>query len=152
MNHSPRHQHLRGALMMEIAIGETHARDRSTEAGRVFLVEIEARLERNALDRRTHRLAADLERIAGQPQMTNRTGAVELHRASRAHVIEHPARAAGTIEAGEGEHLAGYELAGLFGVHLSGQRRRYHPPGRNGPQYETRKHAATPTFTEHRAI
>src|ERR1700744_5266445 len=145
MNHSPRHQHLRGALMMEIAIGETHARDRSTEAGVVFLVEIEARLERNALDRSAHRLAADLQRIAGEPQMTNRAGAAELHRTCRAHIIENPARATGAVEARKGEHLAGDEPAGLFGIHLPGQRGRYHPTGRNGPQHETRKHAVTPT-------
>src|SRR5260370_1054113 len=46
-------------------------------------------------------LAADLQRIAGQPQVTNWTGARELHRAGRTHVIEHPAGTAGAIEAGE---------------------------------------------------
>jgi hypothetical protein len=80
--------------------------------------------------------------------MTNRTGAAELHRACRPHVVEHPACTAGTIEARKGEHLAGYKLAGLLGIHLPGQCRRYHRPGRNDPQHETRKHAVTPTFTE----
>src|ERR1017187_10701121 len=144
--HRPRHQHLGGALMAEIAIGEAHARDRSAEAALVFLVEIEARLERNALDRRADGLAAALQRIAGQPHVTNWTGAAELHRASRTHVVEYPAGAVGAIEAGKREHLAGYEPAGLIGIHLSGQSGRYHRPGRNCPQHETRKHAVTPTY------
>ena len=145
--HRPRHQHLRRALMTEIAIGEAHARDRSAEAALVFLVEIEAGLERNALDRRADGLAADLKRIAGQPQMAHRTGAAELHRACRAHVVEHPACAAGAVETGKCEHLAGYKPAGLIGVHhLSGQSGRNHRTGRNGPQHETRKHAVTPTY------
>ncbi len=64
--HRPRHQHLGGALMAEIAIGEAHARHRAAEAALVFLVEIETGFERNALDRRADGLAADLQRIAGQ--------------------------------------------------------------------------------------
>src|SRR5712675_2329474 len=47
----PRQQHLGGALTTEIAIGETHARDRSAEVALVLLVEVEARLEREAPDR-----------------------------------------------------------------------------------------------------
>ena len=45
--------------------------------------------------------------------MAHRTGAGELHRARRAHVVEHAAGAAGAVETGEGEHLAGDEPAGL---------------------------------------
>ena len=81
--HRARHQHLCRALVMEVAIGEAHARHRSAEAALVLLVEIEARLERNALDRRADGLAADLKRVAGQPNVTHRTGAAELHRAGR---------------------------------------------------------------------
>src|SRR5580704_6173825 len=73
VGHRPCQQHLRRALMMEIAIGEAHARDRSAEAALVSLVKIEAGLERNALDRRADGLAADLKRIARQPQVSNRT-------------------------------------------------------------------------------
>src|SRR5229473_317460 len=120
--HRPRQQHLRGALVMEIAIGEAHARDRSAEVSLVSLVEIEARLERNALDRRADGLAADLKRIAGKAHVVHRTGARELHRACGTTVVEYPASAAGAIEAGKCEYLAVYELAGLIGIHhLSGQ-------------------------------
>src|SRR5258708_14254990 len=91
MRHRPRQQHLRRALMVEIAIGEAHARNRSAEATLVFLVEIKARLERQALERGADGLAPDLQRIAGQPPVTNWTGAQEIHRAARPHVSASPA-------------------------------------------------------------
>src|ERR1700730_1086315 len=145
LDHGAGHQHLGSALMTEIAIGKAHAGDRSAEAALVLLVEIEAGLERNALDRRADRLAADLQRIARQTHVTNWAGAVELHRACRTHVIEYPACATGAIETGKGKHLAGYKPAGLIGTHLDGQSGNDHRTGRNGPQHETRKHAVTPT-------
>ena len=78
--------------------------------------------------------------LSRAPQ-SHRAGARELHSASRAHVIKHAACAASAIEAGKCEHLAGYKLAGLIGIHhLSGQGGRDHRTGRNGPQHETRKH------------
>src|SRR3984957_20060762 len=58
------HQHLGRALVTEIAIREAHTGNRSAEADFVLLVEIEAGLERDALDRGAYRLAADLKRIA----------------------------------------------------------------------------------------
>src|SRR3982075_2761647 len=75
--HRAGHQHLHRTLMMEIAVSEAHAGNRSAEAALVFLIEIEARLERNALDRCADGLPADLQRITGQPHVTNWTGAVE---------------------------------------------------------------------------
>src|SRR6476646_11383062 len=65
--HRPRQQHLRGALTTEIAISETHARNRSAEVALVLLVEVEARLKRKALDRGADGLAANLKRIARKP-------------------------------------------------------------------------------------
>src|SRR4051794_22928822 len=67
-----RHQHLIAALMVEVAIGEAHARHRAAEAAVVGLLKIETGLERNALDRGANVLAADLERVAGQTEMTDR--------------------------------------------------------------------------------
>src|SRR5215213_3786623 len=96
--HCARQQHLRRALMPEIAIGEAHARYGPTEAALISPVEIETGFEGNALDGSAHRLAADLQRIPRQPHVTNWTGAAELHRASRAHVVEYPACAASAIE------------------------------------------------------
>ena len=76
--HGTRHQHLRGALMAEIAIGEAHARNRAAERAIVTLVEIEARLERKTLDGSTNGLTANLQRIAGQAHIADRARAAEL--------------------------------------------------------------------------
>src|SRR5690242_17099602 len=101
MRHRTRHHHLRRALVMEVAISEAHAGDRAAEADFGRLVEIETGLEWQATQRRTDRLATDLQRVAGQADMADRTGAGELHRAHRPHVVEDAAGAAGTIEAVE---------------------------------------------------
>jgi len=93
-------------------------------------VEIEARLERNAFDRGAHRLAADLKRIAGQTEVTHRPCAGKLHGAGGAHVVQYAACAAGSIETGEHEDLAGDEPTGLIGVHHPGQRGEPIPPHR----------------------
>ena len=140
--HRARHQHAAAALMPEIAIGETHARHRTAKTAFGVLDQIEARLERKALQRRAHRLTANLQRIAGKPDMAHRAGACELHGAGGATVIENAACAAGAIEAGECEHLARHEPAGFIGIHrLPGQSGRNHRGGENGPQHKTRKHA-----------
>src|SRR6185369_15257994 len=144
-SHRARQQHLRSALMAEIAISEAHARHRSAEAALISPVEIETGLEWNPFDRGADGLTADLQRITGETQVTNGTGSVELHRASRTHVVEYPACAACAVEASECEHLAGYELAGLIGTHHPGDCGRDHQTDREGPQHETRKHVVTPT-------
>src|SRR5688572_8384357 len=87
------HQHLRCPLVAEVAIGEAHAGNRAAEAALVSLFKIEAGLERNALDRGAHGLAADLQGIAGQPHVTGRACARELDRAGGAEVIEDAAGA-----------------------------------------------------------
>src|SRR5258708_11709952 len=46
----------RGALTTEIAIRETHARDRSAKVALVLLVEVEARLERKRSEEHTSEL------------------------------------------------------------------------------------------------
>src|SRR5271165_979954 len=94
-----RHQHLGGALMMEVAIREAHAGDRAAEAALVRPVEIEAGLERQAAQRGAHGLSANLQRVARQPDMPDRTGARELHGAGSAHVIEDTPGTAGAVEA-----------------------------------------------------
>jgi hypothetical protein len=144
--HRACHQHLRCALVTEIAISETHAGNRSAEAAIVALVEIEARFERNTLDGGTDGLAADLQGIAGQSHAADRTLAAELDRPGGAEVVEHPACTAGAVETAERKHLASHKPAGFIGIHHSGQRRHNHRPGRDGPQHQTRKHAATPTY------
>src|SRR3954464_12058538 len=105
---------------MEVAIGEAHARHRAAEAAIVGLFKVETGLERNSLDRGTDVLAADLERVAGQPEMLHRTCARKLNGAGSAKVIQNAACAAGTIETGKGEHFAGDEAARLVGIHATG--------------------------------
>src|SRR6266849_2283196 len=140
--HRSRHQHLRDALVAEVAIGEAHAGDRTTEVALILLVEIEARLERKALDRGADGLAADLKRIAGKAHVAHRTGTAELYGAHGATVIEHTACAAGAVEAGKREHLAGDKLAGFLAIHdLSSEGGRHHRTGRQRTQHKTRKHA-----------
>ncbi len=122
--------------MTEVAIGKAHARDRTTEIALVLLVEIEARLERKALDRGADGLAADLKRIAGKAHVAHRTGTAELYGAHGATVIEHTACAAGAVKAGKREHLAGDKLAGFLATHdLSGEGRRHHRTGRQRTQH-----------------
>ena len=91
-------------------------------------------------------LAANLQRIAGQAHMTDRARAAELHRPGSAEVVEDPAGAAGAVETGKCEHLAGHKPAGLVGIHHPGQGGHNHRTGRDGPQHQTRKHAPTPTY------
>src|SRR4051794_1299555 len=94
-----RQQHLLAALMVEVAIGKAHAGNRTAEAAITHLVEVEAWLERETLDRCANGLTAHLERIARQSHVANRTRTTELHGAGRAAVLEHPAGAARAIEA-----------------------------------------------------
>src|SRR5579872_3837103 len=152
MRYRARHQHLGSALMMEIAVSEAHAGHRSAEADFVVLFEVEARLEREATKRSANRLPADLQRITGQPHVADGTGAAELHRTGRPHVVKDPARAAGAVNTGEGEHLAGYEALGLLGIHLPGRRGHGRRNGYRRPQHKTRKHASTPTLPRGRSF
>src|SRR4051794_27524515 len=69
------HQHVADALMAEVAIGEAHAGYRALKAALVLLDEVEARLEGDALERSADRLSADLQRVAGKPDMAHRAGA-----------------------------------------------------------------------------
>ena len=128
--------------MMEIAIGEAHAGNRAAEAALVLFVEIEAGLERDALDRGAHGLATNLKRVAGQTDVAYRSCAGKLHGASSTHVVQHAASAAGAVETGKCEDLAGDEPARLIGGHHASQRWSYHRTGRDGTQHKTRKHAS----------
>src|ERR1700760_657356 len=140
-----RHQHGCAALMLEVAIGKAKPGDGAAEAAVVLLVDIEARLERQPLQRGADIVAADLQGVAGQPEMAHRAGAGELDGACGAHVIENTACAAGAVETGEGEPLAGHEFARLFSRHRARECRCNHGSSGDGPQYKTRKHAVTPT-------
>src|SRR5690242_18661119 len=129
--------------MMEVAIGETHARDGAAEAAIVGPFQVETRLERDALDRGADVLPADLERVAGKPDVAHGTRARELHGAGSTEIVEDAACAAGTVEAGEREHLAGDEATCLVRIHTpsQGDGRRKRHDCRDSPQHNTRKHA-----------
>ena len=146
--HRARHQHLRRALMAEIAIGEAHARDRAAEAALVFLVEIEARLERNALDRRADGLAADLQRIAGQaacgaPDRSRRT-APRLPRPCRR--VSRPAPRVPSKQVNANTLPATNLRASSAFIICPARAGAITAPAVNGSQHETRKHAVTPTL------
>src|SRR5947199_3141354 len=60
--HHPGHQDL-AALMVEVAIGEAHAGYRAAKTALILLVEVEAWIERQPLDRSSERLAMHLQRV-----------------------------------------------------------------------------------------
>src|SRR4051812_40125410 len=132
------------ALMAEIAIGEAHAGDRALKAAVVLPDQIEAGLERNALQRCADGLPAHLQRIAGKPDVARRPGARELDRSGGAAVLENAARAARAIEAPERKNLSRDKPAGFVRIHLPGQRRhrnRSRDHSQRGSQHKTHKHA-----------
>src|SRR5689334_9614514 len=108
--------------MGEIAVAEPHARDRAADRAIITRGEVEARLERHTLDGRTDGLAANLQGVAGQADVTDRSRSAELDRAGRTEIVENTTRPAGPVEAGEGKHLAADEPACLVGVHHPGHR------------------------------
>ena len=103
--------------MAEIAIGEAHAGDGALEAAFVLLDQIEARLERNTLQRGAYRLAAHLQRVAGKPDVTQRAGAGELDRSGGAAIVEDAARAARAVEAAKRKDLSRDKPAGFVRIH-----------------------------------
>src|SRR3569833_3019207 len=131
---SARLQHGGATLMLEVAIGEAETRDGAAEASVVLLVDVEARLERQSSERGANVVAADLQRIAGQPDVSHRAGAGKLHGACGTHIFEDSARAASAVKARESEHLACHELACLVCRHRSCKCGCDHGAGGNGPQ------------------
>ena len=108
-------------LVMEIAIGEAHARDRAAERAIVGLFEVEAGLERHSLQRGAHVSGRGYGAYCragghGLADLSPRTGPTR-----QPQVIKDTACAAGTVETGKGETLPA-QTARLVGVHL--------PPGR----------------------
>src|SRR3954454_287638 len=139
-------QHLRRALMPEVAIRERHAGDGSPEAAFILPFEIETRLEGHALYRGANGLASDLQRVPRQSHVSNGAGAAELNSPGSTQIVQYPACAPGAIEAAKSEHLPGHEPAGLIGSHHSRHCWRDHRQRSKGPPYETRKHPLTPTL------
>src|SRR5215471_19486757 len=90
-------------------------------------------------------MAANLQRVARQPNMPDRAGAGELHGAGCPHVIEDSPGAPGPVDTGERKDLAGDESARFLGSHRPRQGGCEHGAGGDGTQQETPKHAATPT-------
>ncbi len=133
------------AVLVEVAIGEAHARYRATEAHVIALVEIEAGLERESLQRGAYRIAANLDGVDRQPGVADRTRAAELDGARHRAVAEDAAGAARAVEAGEGEHLVGDELACLLRTHFFGDHGESDTGCNEGPSNKTRQHDATPT-------
>ena len=136
-----RHQHLVAALVMEVAIGEAHARDRAAEAAVVGLFEVETRLERNALDRGADVLAADLKRVAGQAEML--TGPEPENCTAPAAPRSSRMRPAPRVPSKQvkANTLPATNRRASSAFMLPGNGRRKRPHRRDSPQHNTRKHA-----------
>src|ERR1700720_91493 len=102
----------------EIAIGDdAEARKRAAEAPLAGAIEIEARVERHALDRGADSLAPGLQRAGREPHRAHRAGAVKLDGADDGAVAVDAAGAARAVETVEGEQLAGHEPPRGLGAH-----------------------------------
>src|SRR5262245_54600211 len=97
----------------EVAIGKAHPR--ATEAVVICLLDMEARLERHALERCTNCLASDPERSRRQRYRACRSHAAELYGANDRAVTIDSAGAARAIETIKREKLAAYEAPRGFG-------------------------------------
>src|SRR5215472_14814670 len=93
----------------EVAIGEAHPR--AAEAAVVGLLDMEARLERHALQRCANCLASDPERPRRQRYRACRFRAAELDIADHRAVSIDAAGPARAIETIKREKLAGYEAS-----------------------------------------
>ncbi len=129
------------AVLVEIAIGETHAGHRTAERDLVGLVDAEARLERNALQRSANRGRTDPDGVDRKVRQAHRAAATELDGACDRTVTHDASTAATAVEAGEGKIFAGDELAGFFGTQLAGRHRTKHGAQAQRHQKTTRQHA-----------
>src|SRR5207248_4050357 len=93
--------------LREVAIGKTHPR--AAEAAVIGLLDVEARLEWHALERRANCLASDPERSRRQRYRACRSRAAELDSPDHRAVTVDAAGAARAIETIKREKLAGYE-------------------------------------------
>src|SRR5262245_71026 len=91
----------------EVAIGKAHPR--AAEAVVICLLDMEARLERHALERRANCIASNPERPRRQRYCTRRSRAAELDGSDDRAVTINAAGAARAIETIKREKLAGYE-------------------------------------------
>src|SRR5215467_10687643 len=97
----------------EVAIGKAHPR--AAEAVVICLLDMEARLERHALERCTNCLASDPDRSRRQRYRACRSHAAELDGADDRAVTIDSAGAARAIETIKREKLAAYEAPRGFG-------------------------------------
>src|SRR5262245_16655770 len=97
----------------EVGIGKAHPR--AAEAVVICLLDMEARLERHALERCTNCLASDPERSRRQCYRACRSRAAELDGADDRAVTIDSAGAARAIETIKREKLAAYEAPRGFG-------------------------------------
>src|SRR5579883_392610 len=108
----------RASAAGEIAIGEVEARERAAEALRVGLVDIEAGMERNPVDRRAGLVALRPHGAGRKGHKANGPAAAKLNGAgNRAVTVDAPG-AARAFEAREGKQLPGYELPRRFVIEL----------------------------------
>ena len=112
-----------GIAAGEVAIGEAQSRNRAAEALRIGLVDLEARLDRQAAHRCAIGLAFDLERSGRQHDIMGRSVAAQLDVAGDRAVVVDAAGAARAVETIEGEQLADHEPPRGVGIEWLGHAR-----------------------------
>src|SRR5262245_23823576 len=126
----PARAHARNAHAAgEVAIGKTHPR--AAEAALIQLLEMKARLERHAAERRAERLAPDPQRSRRQPYRSHRSRAAELDGADDRAVAVDASGAARAIKTIECEKLARHEAPRRVGAERFRARQTGREQGRN---------------------
>src|SRR5262245_50992087 len=123
----------------EVAIGKPHPR--AAEAAVIRLLDMEARLERHALERPANCLASDPECARRQRYRALRSRAAELDGADHRAVTIDAAGAARAIETIKHEKLAGYEAPRGIGAEAF-------RAGRAGCQQDQNHHCQPSNHTE----
>src|SRR5262249_19895454 len=120
----------------ETARCETQTGEAAAEAVLVDLLEIEARLERRALQRRAPVLAFHPQRPGRPGDVAHRPGAAETDDADHRAVMLDATGAGRALETAERVKLAGDETLGFIGPHFPGG----DPPGGEDPGRRRDKH------------
>src|SRR5262249_15002962 len=113
----------------EVAIGKAHPR--AAEAALIELLEMKARLERHAPERRADRLAAHPQRSRRQPYRAHRPRAAELDGADDPAVAVNSAGATRAVKTIDCEKLAGHEAARRVRAESFRARHARYEQGRN---------------------
>ena len=110
------------AQLREIAIGEVQSRNGTAEALIIRLVEVKARLDRDAAERSTDCVPFDPKRSCRQRCRAERSRTADLDGADDRTVAENPAGATGAVETSEGKPFAEHKALCRVGIEAFGER------------------------------